>query len=109
MNSFQEIIARIKDFRDARDWEQFHNAKDLALAISVEAAELLELFLWKDHSEVSIDKIKEELADVFAYSFLLADKFNLDIKSIVHDKISKNEQRYPIDKSKGNSKKYTDL
>lgn len=71
-----EIIETLLKFRDDRDWEQFHNPKDLALAINIEAGELLELFLWKKHDEANVEKVKEELADILAFSFLLADKYN---------------------------------
>jgi NTP pyrophosphatase (non-canonical NTP hydrolase) len=96
-------------FRNERDWEQFHNPKDLALAINVEAGELLELFLWKDAKDANIEKVKEELADVFAFAFLLAEKYNLDVKEIVLDKIKKNAEKYPVDKAKGKATKYNEL
>jgi NTP pyrophosphatase (non-canonical NTP hydrolase) len=104
-----EIIEELIKFRNERDWEQFHNPKDLALAINVEAGELLELFLWKNATEANPDKVKEELADVFAFAFLLADKYKFDIKEIVLEKIRKNGEKYPVDKSKGNAKKYNEL
>ncbi|TAJ55001.1 MAG: nucleotide pyrophosphohydrolase [Chitinophagaceae bacterium] len=104
-----EIIEELIKFRNERDWEQFHNPKDLALAINVEAGELLELFLWKNSTEANPDKVKEELADVFAFAFLLADKYKFDIKEIVLEKIRKNGEKYPVDKSKGNAKKYNEL
>ena len=109
MNDIKEITDQLIQFRNERDWEQFHNPKDLALAINIEAGELLEAFLWKENKEVNIEKVKEELADVFAYSFLLAAKYELDVKEIVLNKISKNAQKYPIDKSKGTAKKYNEL
>jgi NTP pyrophosphatase (non-canonical NTP hydrolase) len=105
----EEIIETLIAFRNERDWEQFHNAKDLALAINVEAGELLELFLWKQPEDVNKEKIKEELADVFAFAFLLAEKLGLDVKEIVLDKIRKNAEKYPVDKAKGNAKKYDEL
>jgi NTP pyrophosphatase (non-canonical NTP hydrolase) len=105
----EEIIEALLKFRNERDWEQFHNPKDLALAINVEAGELLELFLWKNASEANPDKVKEELADVFAFAFLLADKYKFDIKKIVLEKIKKNGEKYPIDKAKGTAKKYDEL
>lgn len=104
-----EIIEELIKFRNERDWEQFHNPKDLALAISVEAGELLELFLWKNASEVNPDKVKEELADVFAFAFLLADKYKFDVREIVLGKIKKNGEKYPIDKAKGTAKKYDEF
>lgn len=109
MNDIGIIIKELIKFRDERDWEQFHNAKDLALAISIEASELNELFLWKSDEDADQSKIKEELADIFAYCFLLAHKQNLNIKDIVLEKIEKNKLKYPINKSKGTAKKYTDL
>jgi len=105
----QEIIQELIKFRDERDWEQFHNPKDLALAINVEAGELLELFLWKNSDDANYEKVKEELADVFAYGFLLAHKYNFDVKTIVLDKIKKNAEKYPIQKAKGTAKKYNEL
>jgi NTP pyrophosphatase (non-canonical NTP hydrolase) len=109
MKESEEIIQALLKFRNERDWEQFHNPKDLAVAINVEAAELLELFLWKNHDEANKEKIKEELADVFAYAFLLAEKYNLNVTEIVLEKIKKNGEKYPVDKSKGNAKKYNEL
>ncbi len=96
-------------FRNERDWEQFHNPKDLALAINVEAGELLELFLWKKPEDADRDKIREELADVFAFGFLLAEKYGFDIKEIVLDKICKNSINYPVHKAKGTARKYNEL
>jgi NTP pyrophosphatase (non-canonical NTP hydrolase) len=109
MKESEEIIQALLKFRNERDWEQFHNPKDLALAINVEAGELLELFLWKNPEEANKEKIREELADVFAYAFLLAEKYNLDIREIVLEKIQKNAQKYPVEKSKGSAKKYNEL
>ena len=109
MTDIENIIKKLKKFRDERDWEQFHNAKDLALAINIEAGELLENYLWKESSEANIDKVKEELADVFSYAFLLAEKYNFDVKEIVLEKIKLNSKKYPIDKSKGTAKKYNEL
>lgn len=109
MNDIQDIIQELLKFRDERDWEQFHNPKDLALAISIEAAELNELFLWKKAEDVNVDKLKEELADIFAYSFLFAEKYGFDVKQIVLDKIEQNREKYPVEKAKGNAKKYNEL
>lgn len=96
-------------FTQERDWDQFHNGKDLALALSIEASELNEAFLWKDAKDVKIEKVKEELADIFNYAILIADKYDLDIKQIVLDKIKRNAEKYPVDKAYGSAKKYTDL
>ena len=109
MSDIKTITEALTNFRNERDWDQFHNPKDLALAINVEAAELLELFLWKNADEANNEKIKEELADVFAYSFLLADKYGFDVKEILLEKIQKNAEKYPVDKAKGNAKKYNEL
>jgi NTP pyrophosphatase (non-canonical NTP hydrolase) len=107
--SLQDLILSLKKFRDERDWKQFHNSKDLALAISIEAAELNELFLWKNSEDVNVDQLKDELADVLAFAFLLADKHDLDIEEIVRTKLKKNELKYPIDRAKGTAKKYNEL
>ena len=109
MTDIQEITHELLKFRNDRDWEQFHNSKDLALAINVEAGELLELFLWKSPDDVNEEKLKEELADIFAFSFLLAEKNCFDVKQIVLDKIKLNGEKYPIDTSKGTAKKYNEL
>jgi len=109
MAELSEIIDALIRFRDERDWSQFHNAKDLAIALNIESSELLELFLWKSADKADRERIKEELADVFAYSFLLADKFDFDVKQIILDKINMNAEKYPAVKSKGNSSKYTEL
>ena len=105
----QEIIEQIVQFTKDREWDQFHNGKDLALALSIEASELNEAFLWKQPEEVYVDKIKEELADIMIYAFLIDDKYKLDIKDIILSKLAGNAKKYPIDKSKGNAKKYTEL
>lgn len=109
MSEINEIIDALIKFRNERDWEQFHNPKDLALAINVEAGELLELFLWKNAEEANIEKIKEELADVFAFAFLMANKYQLDVKQIILNKIKQNGEKYPVDKAKGTAKKYNEL
>ena len=103
---------KINKFRDDRDWRQFHNEKDLAISISLEAAELLELFQWKSPEEVrenSIERIKEELADVLIYSHMLASNLDLDIDEIIEAKLEKNNIKYPVDKSRRNKEKYTEL
>lgn len=109
MSQLSNLIEALKTFRDERDWEQFHNTKDLALAINVEAGELLELFLWKNAGEENKDKVKEELADVFAFALLLADKYGLDVEEIIKEKIKRNGEKYPVEKAKGTAKKYNEL
>src|ERR1035437_1663933 len=112
MNDIQILTDELVKFRDERNWSQFHNTKDLALAISIEAAELNELFLWKTNEEsesVDRNKLKEELADVFAISLLLAGKHGFDVKEIVLEKIKKNGEKYPVERSKGTAKKYNEL
>ncbi len=109
MSDIQELTEALIEFRNERDWEQFHNPKDLALALNVEAGELLENFLWKTHSEADKEKVKEELADVMAYALLLAEKYGFDVKEILLEKIKKNGEKYPVEKAKGNATKYTDL
>ena len=108
MDKYKELI----QFRNERDWKQFHDSKNLALAISIEASELNELFLWKKDTEVeniNPEKLKEELADVLSFAFLLAEKHNLDIFDIVSEKIKKNALKYPVEKAKGTAKKYNEL
>ena len=108
----QETINKILKFRDDRDWKQFHNPKDLAISISLEAAELLEVFQWSAEDVTcsdKIDKIKEELADVAIYCVLMADACGLDLDEIIRQKIKRNEEKYPIEKSKGSKRKYTNL
>ncbi|GAB4408841.1 MAG: nucleotide pyrophosphohydrolase [Bacteroidia bacterium] len=102
-----ELVDALAAFRDARDWGQFHNAKDLAL--SIEAAELNELFLWKSPDAADPARLKEELADVFAYALLLADRLGFDVRQIVLDKLELNAAKYPIDKARGSARKYDAL
>lgn len=109
MSDTNEIIEALIKFRDERDWEQFHNPKDLAIALNIEAGELLENFLWKSHDEANQDKVKEELADVLAYSFLMAERYGFDVKDIILEKIKKNGEKYPVIKARGTSKKYNEL
>lgn len=108
----EETINKIFKFRDDRDWKQFHNPKDLAISISLEAAELLEVFQWSGadvSNEGKQDKIKEELADVVNYCVLMADACELDLDEIVQEKIKINERKYPVEKAKGRKDKYDKL
>ena len=109
MTEIQELTQALIKFRNDRDWEQFHNPKDLALALSVEAGELLEVFLWKPPEDANEEKVKEELADIFAFGLLLADKYGFDLKEIVMEKIIRNGEKYPVEKAKGTAKKYNEL
>jgi NTP pyrophosphatase (non-canonical NTP hydrolase) len=114
----QDLIAltkKIVAFRDARDWAQFHNPKDLALSLTLEAAEVLELFQWKDGAEIAEvastkqQEIANELADVLYWTLLMAHDLGIDMSKALADKLAANEQKYPVEKSKGSSKKYTEL
>jgi NTP pyrophosphatase (non-canonical NTP hydrolase) len=112
MDKYRNVIDKLIKFRDERDWEQFHDSKNLAVAISIEASELNELFLWKSPEQsdkVEIDRIKEELADILSFSFLLAEKHGLDPFDIVSEKIKRNGEKYPVEKAKGKSDKYDQL
>ena len=104
----KDLLKRLTKFRDDRYWAQFHSGENLAKSICIEASELLEVFQWSD-KEKSIDKIKEELADVMNYCILMADACNLDLDKIITDKIKLNELKYPVDKAKGTSAKYNEL
>ena len=107
----QETKNMIIKFRNDRNWKQFHNPKDLALSISLEAAELLEVYQWSGTDLECADKIvkvREELADVMIYCTLLADAYNLDITEIIRDKIKSNSEKYPVEKAFGSAAKYTE-
>jgi NTP pyrophosphatase (non-canonical NTP hydrolase) len=109
MSDIEEILNELRRFNEDRDWDQFHNGKDLAIGLSVEASELLEAFLWKAPEDVNTDKVREELADVLNYAFQMADKYGLDIKEIMLEKIRKNAAKYPVEKAKGSAKKYNEF
>ena len=109
MTEIEQILEELRKFNQERDWDQFHNGKDLAIGLSVEASELLEAFLWKDAEDVNPDKVREELADVLNYAFQMADKYQLDIKEIMLEKLRKNAAKYPVEKAKGSAKKYNEL
>ncbi|MMZ50543.1 MazG-like family protein [compost metagenome] len=108
----EELIEKIIAFREERDWRQFHNPKDLAISLNLEASELLELFQWKSSEtavEENYEKMKDEIADVIIYSLMLCHDLNIDVDSAIRNKIQKNADKYPIEKSYGLNKKYTDL
>jgi NTP pyrophosphatase (non-canonical NTP hydrolase) len=103
-----EIIERIKQFVRERDWDQFHTGENLAKALIIEAAELLELFQWK-HEITDCEGLKEELADVFIYAVMLSEKYGLNIEEIILKKLKQNEAKYPVEKAFGKSNKYNEL
>ncbi len=103
----EETYNRLMKFRDDRDWSQFHTGENLAKSLVIEAGELLEVFQYSD-KEKSVDKVKEELADVFMYAMLLADRYHLDIDQIINEKMDSNEKKYPAEMVKGSSKKYNE-
>ena len=108
----KETINQILSFRDDRNWKQFHNPKDLAISISLEAAELLEVFQWSADDVIcadKMDKIREELADVVNYCVLMADACGLDLDEIIQEKIKRNNEKYPVEKAYGSKEKYTEL
>ena len=103
----EETIKRIRKFRDDRDWSQFHTPANLAKAISVESGELLEHFLWDDKYDKN--EVSDELADVLVYCIHKADALGVNIIDVINNKMDKNEKKYPVEKARGNSKKYTEL
>jgi len=109
MDTIKKLIEEIISFRDERDWKQFHNTKDLAIALSIEASELNEILLWTNNESIDKNKLSEELADVFIYAFLIAEKHDLDIKEIILEKLALNAEKYPINKSHGKADKYNEL
>ena len=115
MNELAIVAKQIREFRDARDWAQFHNPKDMAVAISIEANELLELFLWKSPAEVAEcletkkERIEEEIADIAIYLTELADNLGIDLLKAMKGKIRKNRIKYPVKKARGRNSKYNEL
>lgn len=107
--AFKPLILELLEFRKNRDWEQFHKPKDLALALSIEASELLECFLWKDIKSANKNDIKNEIADVLSYLLYLANDLCIDLEEATQDKIQQNAEKYPISKAKGNAKKYNEF
>jgi dCTP diphosphatase len=114
---WQDFLAAVRSFRDARDWSQFHSPKNLAAAIAIEAAELQECFLWKTDTEIAaemktatkLDAVAEELADVLMFALLLADRLELDVGGAITTKLAANERKYPVNLARGNARKYTEL
>lgn len=109
MGELKDLQNRFIEFRDARNWAQFHNSKDLSVCLSVEAAELLELFLWKQPSEAPKEKVAEELSDIVYCALLIAKEHDIDLYQAMLEKLEKNAAKYPVEKCLGSNKKYTDL
>jgi NTP pyrophosphatase (non-canonical NTP hydrolase) len=117
MDSWQDLMAAIRRFRDERDWSQFHTPKNLAAAIAIEAAELQEQFLWKTDKEIDRnlkagpkrEAVVEEIADVLMFALLLADRLEIDVSNAITDKLAANELKYPVALARGNARKYTEL
>ena len=112
------ILSQFNQFADERDWDQFHTIKNLSMALSVESSELLELFQWAKDEEIQDwikndankkNQIAEEVADIFMYLLKIADKAEIDLESAIKNKMQKNAEKYPVEKARGNSKKYTEL
>lgn len=114
-DSLADLQKMIRKFVDDRDWDQFHNPKDLSISLALEAAEVMEHFQWKNAKEMEVHvknmktEVGEELADVFYWVLLLANKMDIDLVDAFKKKMDKNEAKYPIDKAKGSHKKYTEL
>ncbi len=115
MGELNELLRKIKKFRDDRDWMQFHNHKDMAIGLAMEAAEVMEHFHWKTREEMESyvkahkDEIGEELADVAIYILEMADNLGINLAKAIENKLEKNCKKYPVDKAKGNHKKYTEF
>ena len=115
VGQIRELTEKIKRFRDERDWLQFHNHKDMALSLVLEAAEVLEHFQWKSAEEVERharehrEELADELADVAAFLFELADNLGIDLGVAIENKLQKNEKKYPVERSRGKHTKYTKL
>jgi NTP pyrophosphatase (non-canonical NTP hydrolase) len=112
VTTLKHLQQKIIEFRDARNWKQFHTLKDLAISLSLEAGELLENFQWKSSEEAvreNFENMKDELADVVIYALLLSHELGIDLEEAIIDKMRKNEQKYPIEKSFGSKKKYSEL
>ncbi|KKS27675.1 MAG: hypothetical protein UU88_C0003G0003 [Parcubacteria group bacterium GW2011_GWC1_42_11] len=115
MQKIEDLTTRITAFRDARDWKQFHNPKDCAISLALEAAEVLEHFQWKNKEEMEVyaktnkEEISEELADVLYWVLLMSKDLDIDVLEALHKKMKKNEDKYPVEKAKGKHTKYTEL
>lgn len=114
-DNLSSLRAALRRFAAERDWDQFHSPKNLAIALACEAAELLEVFQWMSEnssrslSPDQVEHVREEMADVLLYLVRLADKLDLDLLAAAHDKLALNAKKYPVDKARGTSRKYTEL
>jgi NTP pyrophosphatase (non-canonical NTP hydrolase) len=111
-DSIKELTKKVVEFRDARNWKQFHRPKDMAISISLEAAELLEVFQWSGadtevDTDIKLAKVKEELADILMYALLMGNDLGLDIPEIISAKLDENNRKYPAEKAYGKADKYT--
>jgi len=114
--TLQQLKDTVKQFRDERDWAKFHTANQLAKAISIEAGELLECFLWQSETEIEdalknadfVSKVQDEMADILAYTVSMANTLNIDLSAALHEKMKKNAAKYPADKVKGSARKYSE-
>ncbi|MDI7744170.1 nucleotide pyrophosphohydrolase [Lysinibacillus fusiformis] len=112
MSELKLLTDKILEFRNERDWQKFHNPKDLALSLSLEASELLETFQWKKSEEAvdkNFDEMKDELADIFIYTLLFANETGIDLRKSVEQKLQKNNEKYPVEKAYGKNTKYTEF
>lgn len=114
--TFEQIKEKLRQFRDERDWDQYHSPKNLSMAISVEASELMEHFLWDDEEDIKkklkdkekFKEVKHELADILNYAFMMADELDVDVTEIMDKKLEKNKEKYPAEKVRGSAKKYSE-
>lgn len=115
--NIEKLTEHIEDFAKARDWEQFHTIKNLAMALSVESSELVEIFQWLsaeeaeriDEDPVKLSRVREELADIFVYLLKISGKLNIDLEEATFEKMAKNAEKYPVERSKGNATKYNEF
>lgn len=115
LDDFSNLQSRIRRFTEQRDWQQFHSAKNLSMALGVEAAEIMEHFMWLSQSESDtlesgkLEEVSSELADTFVYLLMLADRLGIDLITTALQKMDVNERKYPVEKARGSNKKYTEL
>jgi NTP pyrophosphatase (non-canonical NTP hydrolase) len=107
-NTLKQLTKKVLKFRDERNWAKFHTGKDIAMCLSIESSEVQELFLWKNDNEINLEKLTDEIGDVFYSLLLLADKYSIDLGEALINKIEKNKMKYPIDEFRDSNKKYTE-